>query len=88
MRISTLQKGIPKFSNPDFKSGEFVKILLSSFTVVLVGFMEAYAISKKYATKMNYSINVNQVSLRGGGKSVSRFTVLFLVSFSKGLKQW
>lgn len=44
-----------------------MKILLSSFTVVLVGFMEAYAISKKYATKMDYGINVNQVSVRGDG---------------------
>ena len=47
-------------------------VLQHSLSVILVAFMEAYAISKKYSTSEGYPLRVNQVRAWGLGLHQSR----------------
>jgi MFS superfamily sulfate permease-like transporter len=54
------QKGLPTFKVPALEHAG--TIVYRSLPVVLVAFMEAYAISRKYASIAGYKIDANQAS--------------------------
>ena len=55
------QAGLPAPVVPDLSQFWFIMIHSVS-TIVLVAFMEAYAVAKKYAMQEGYALRVNQVS--------------------------
>eukprot|EP01132_Coremiostelium_polycephalum_P007813 gene7813-9616_t len=58
--LGDIKGGFPKPSFPKFDRDEIQQLLPQAFLMVIVGFVEATAVSKGLATKHNYTVNSNR----------------------------